>query len=321
MSYMKSRLLCFALSLAAIVTFGCKKDDDTDTTIKPSLYGATFTIVPYGAVGESFELSAAGTVYTTDGNQPEESELEYYWSVNLGEKVAGRHYTFTPTETGNYTITLVVASQSAAYYSGSNSRTISIIDPSLGASLTETGIDAGDDHINVDGVDYYYKSLAGKDWFRNNLAAPGSGLCYAGAEVTATVFGKYYTWEEASEACPEGWRLPSADEFKALADAYEGKAGALMADAWFNGSRMWAYKPEIGINNTSGFSAIPSGYVTISSQPKYTAINEYAAFWTSTSSGEDAGMAIYYYLNVNQKEVFSHQAEKKSLALSVRCVR
>ena len=318
---MKSRLLCFTLALAAVLAIGCKKDDDSDTTIKPSLYGATFSIVPYGAVGETFTLTAGGDFYNSNGEDVPESELGFYWYVDSGKKDTIKTYTFTPTETGNFTVNLCAYHLQAAYYNCVVSRVISIIDPSLGESLTGTGIESEEDHITSDGVDYYYKQLGGKEWFRNNLAAPSSGICYAGAAVTATVFGKYYKWDEAMSACPEGWRLPSADEWKALADVYEGKAGPLMADAWFNGTRMWAYKPEVGITNASGFAAIPSGYVNTGSGATYTGLGDYAMFWTSTSSAEDESMATYYYFNVNQKEVFSHKADKNSLALSVRCVR
>lgn len=318
---MKSRLLCITFFLAAIVAVGCKKDDDSNTTIKPSLYGAYFTLPPYGAVGESFTLKAGGDIYATNGDEVPASEIGFYWYVDSGKKDTVNTYVFTPTGTGDYTVNLCVFSRTSQYYTGAESKVISIIDPSLGESLKGTGIEADDDHISADGVDYYYKPLAGRDWFRNNLANPSSGLCYSNADVTATVLGKYYTWGEAMTACPEGWRLPTADEWKALAEEYDGKAGALMADAFFNGNRMWSYKKEVGIDNASGFAAIPSGYVTKGANSAFTGLKDYAIFWTSTPSADDANMAIYYYLNVNQAGIFSHQADKQSLALSVRCVR
>ena len=318
---MKSRLLCFALFLAALSSVACKKDDDSSATIKPSLYGATFSIAPFGAVGQSFTLKAGGEIAASNGDNLAKNEVGFYWQVDDGKRDTVNTYTFTPTETGNFTVNLVAFSRSSSYYSSTASKVISIIDPALGKSLNGTGIEAEDQHISAEGVDYYYKQIAGKDWFRNNLANPNSGLCYADAAVTATVLGKFYSWEEANAACPEGWRLPSADEFKALADAFEGNAGALMVNASFNGKRMWAYTPGVEIDNASGFSAIPSGYVSKGSGNSYNGLNEYAAFWTSTAAEDDAEMAVYYYLNVNQSEIFSQKADKQSLALSVRCVR
>ena len=94
-----------------------------------------------------------------------------------------------------------------------------------------------------------------------------------------------------------------------------------MVNASFNGKRMWAYTPGVEIDNASGFSAIPSGYVSKGSGNSYNGLNEYAAFWTSTAAEDDADMAVYYYLNVNQSEIFSQKADKQSLSLSVRCVR
>ena len=319
---MKRKLLYFALIVAAASSIGCKKDSDDDTVIKPSLYGAYFTMPPYGAVGETFTLHAQGDIYASDGSDIAAGDVDFFWYVGDSVKDTVRTYTFSLNEVGDYTVNLSAFSRSSSYYNCSVSKVLSIIDPALGKSLSGTGIEAGDEHISADGIDYYYKSLAGLDWFRNNLAAPSAGLCYEGADVTAKVFGKYYSWTEAQSACPSGWRLPTADEFKALSEAFEGKAGKLMADATFNGNSMWAYNPEVGVDNASGFAAIPSGYVILNgTDKKYSGLNQYAMFWTSSSAENDATMGIYYYLNVNQAGFFTHQGDKESLALSVRCVR
>ena len=318
---MYRKFLYMALGILAAATLGCKKDED-NTTINPSLYGAAFNIVPFGAVGESFILTPTGDIYATDGTDIQESEVGYYWMVNSGKKDTVNKFVFTPDALGDYTILLGVFSKTGAYYNATATHTISIIDPSLGKSLSGTGILPDDDHITDKGVDYYYKTIGGDQWFRNNLADPDLGLYYYNAAVTGAVLGKYYTWDEAVTACPDGWSLPSADQWQSLVDAFDGEAGALMADAWFNDTRMWSYWPTLQTEQESGFAALSSGYIQLlGSDRKFQGIYHYAAFWTGTESKEDTGQAIYYYLNENQRRVYSHSADKKSMALSVRCVR
>ena len=318
---MYRKLLYIALGFLAAAAVGCKKSEES-TTVKPSLYGASFSIVPFGGVGESFTLKPTGEIYSSKGDEVAESEIGYYWTVNSGDRDTVDTFVFTPETLGDYTITLGVFSKTGDYYSTSASHTISIIDPELGESLTGTGISATDDHITDKGVDYYYKRIAGLDWFRNNLAVPETGLCYYNAAVTGTVLGKYYTWEEAKHACPEGWSLPSADQWENLINEVQGEAGALMTDAWFNDTRMWSYWPLLKTETDSGFAALSSGYILLlGSDRKYQGIYNYAAFWTSTESKEDSEQAIYYYMNGNQRRVYSHSADKNAMALSVRCVR
>ena len=93
---------------------------------------------------------------------------------------------------------------------------------------------------------------------------------YANADIMSDVFGRFYSYEDALTACPEGWRLPTEEDWIALgkalgstADKYgvlKGVAPKVMTDATFNGVDMWAYWPAVGtLTNESKFSAIPAG--------------------------------------------------------------
>ena len=156
------------------------------------------------------------------------------------------------------------------------------------------------------------------DWFRNNLAYTGVGLAYENADVTSYPIGRFYTWDEAMEACPEGWRLPTAEEWIALGS----EAAPLLADAYLNSKRMWEYWPNAPRTNTTNLAVIPAGYALPSqTTPAYKRIYDYAAFWTSTEKPDDSTHARYFYIFVEENEVRSTYGEKGSLALSVRCVR
>ena len=209
------------------------------------------------------------------------------------------------------------------YYSSTSSKTIIIIDPALGKTLTGTGIEAWDDHIiDPRGIlgesEYYYVQIGELDWFRNNLAWTGEGLAYENADVTSYPLGRYYTWDEAMEACPEGWRLPTNEEWDFLGI----DAGPLMCDAYLNSKKMWEFWPDVPRTNTLALAVIPAGYALPAiTTPTYKRLYDYAAFWTATVSEENPSMAAYRYIHVQENEVRSTYAEKGSLALSVRCVR
>ena len=52
--------------------------------------------------------------------------------------------------------------------------------------------------------------INGIRWATRNVGAPGTFV------ENPEDYGEYYTWEEAKNACPKGWRLPAKSEFLSL---------------------------------------------------------------------------------------------------------
>ena len=318
---MKKRLLLYTtLFLAALSAFSCKKDEE-ETVVKPYLYGLNFDLATFARPGESFVLKPYGVYYTE--SDPGVEKYTYRWKVNSGEFQETENFTLKVEEVGNYTVTCQVSDPDNNYYASTVSKTIIVIDPALGKTLTGTGIEVWDDHVTdprdkVGESDYYYIQIGELDWFRNNLAWTGEGLAYENADVTSYPLGRYYTWDEAMEACPEGWRLPTNEEWAFLGE----DAGPLMCDAYLNSKKMWEFWPNVPRTNTLALAVIPAGYALPAiTKPTYKRLYDYAAFWTATVSEDDSRLAAYRYIHVQENEVRSTYAEKGSLALSVRCVR
>lgn len=316
----KRILLHMTLALAVFAAFSCKKDEE-ETVSKPSLYGVDFTLPTFARPGDTFQLTASG-VYTGDGKDLPEV-IEYKWKVNDGEYQTMDSFTLKVEEVGNYTVYCQAVDPSETYYSNTATKLVIVIDPGVGKTLTGTGIAADDPHITdprdkEDENLYFYTRKGEVDWFRNNLAWTGAGVAYENSEVTSYPLGRYYTWEEAKTACPEGWRLPTDEEWAALGT----DAGALSANAFLNGRQMWEYWPDIARTNASGLALIPAGYVLAGTEtPAFKRIYSYAAFWTATESETDPNMARYRYIYVEDEDVKATWGDKTSLALSVRCVR
>lgn len=316
---MKNRfLLDTALVLAVFAAFSCKKDDETTET-KPSLYGLDFDLPTFARPGDTFVLSPKG-VYYIEGDGVE--KYTYKWRMNSEAFQEMDTFTLKLEEVGNHTVSCQVSDPDENYYSATTTKTIIVIDPSLGKTLTGTGISATDPHITdardkAGESEYFYNHIGELDWFRNNLAWTGAGIAYENADVTSYPLGRYYTWNEAMTACPEGWRLPTDAEWASLGS----QAGPLLCEAYLNGTKMWEYWPDVDKSNTTGLALIPAGYVLPAiTSPSFKRLYEYAAFWTSTES-QDGSMAAYRYIYVKENEIHSTYAEKGSLALSVRCVR
>lgn len=333
MSLRKLNSLVF-VAVLVIAAASCKKDDETETL--PSLSGLTFDCPSFVAPGQAVRMTPGGVKH------PEGGEVGYSWIV-------------TPTMTSKDTTDVFIHWFSdtlktynvycyafAEGYTGATySRDVMVVKGGLDGSLTDTGIKAGDKKINYGGIDYYYVKIGELDWFRNNLASTSSGTPYVNEEITSDIFGRFYNYNEAMTACPEGWRLPTEDDWMSLAEAMgvsvEGKyesfadvTSKLLANASFNGVAMLEYWPEVGdIDNESRLSLMPFGFANLgnaTAEGKYPSasfegIFDYSVYWTADEVDGEDEMAYYRYLISDQPDMFVGQGDVNTFGASVRCVR
>ncbi len=111
--------------------------------------------------------------------------------------------------------------------------------------------------------------------------------------------------------CPEGWHLPTQDEWDTIYSSVENDAGSLKdtsIDFWNS--------PNTGANNSSGFNARGGGY----RQREYRFYNfkSNAYFWTSTEYAD--GWSYAKQINYNDV-VMSNRHATNDYAYSVRLVK
>ena len=120
-------------------------------------------------------------------------------------------------------------------------------------------------------------------------------------------FGVLYNWEAAKTACPDGWHLPSFDEWMVLIHYLGDSMGEKMKSTtgWYNYGNG---------DNLSGFDARPGGYVS----GWFMDLLKTACFWSSTEDGSSTAKSIRLYYS---SDGLSPSGLYRGLGFSVRCLK
>lgn len=340
---MKMRFVRFLLCAAAIVAalVSCEKEEETPKDL-PHLLGQLYftTEVPrFVGYGYEQDVKVSGAyhpdvVKRPDGTYPD--SLGYYFTdpftaqndtVKRFEDPVDKKvvYHFKVTQDTLATFGLNAFAFAPGHYSSSCTAYITVVRPGYGDDKSIRGFDTSTESVPLHGRQYYVVEHNGVQWTRQNYSDEKSGTSYCGSEIMNEIFGRYYTWEQASKICPSGWRLPSSAEFDALVEEYGGVA-ALMSDVYFNGSKpkdkMWRYWPEVGsITDESKLSLFPTGYaVKTDTDYQFYDLQVKSVVWTSDSD-DDTGKAIARYIQEDSNILYSGWYDQHTFAASVRCVR
>ncbi len=338
MKYSIKYLVLLAVS-ASLVLAGCHKDKDED---EQGFMDGTldYDIPAYSLVGKSYTVRSGGIVSPTSG-------VSYYWTSSISkDTIKGAEgqvveATFTiPDSLAVFSI--VQHAKADGYYQTTATRYCTSIKPYIGGSLTDATAPADSIRDARDGQFYYIVEAGNLLWFAENLNYGGAGAAYSSADDAGIVFGRLYTWDDATGgesgsglangpqgACPEGWSIPTNEDWEDLAGALGGRhydfldnwlglGEMVMVNASFNGSKMWTYSGKVSPQARFGWDALPTGYC-VNNYNNYYGLNSRAYFWSSTEmNGSDAYYRTIYYDMPNFP--FGY-ASKGDFGASVRCVK
>ena len=148
---------------------------------------------------------------------------------------------------------------------------------------------SGQNSVIINNQTYKTATFGGKTWMVQNLNVKVQGSsCYGNKQANCPKYGSLYTWDQAQEVCPEGWRLPTSDEWES--SIASGNTGSYFSKALG------------GFKNAKG---------------KFELVGVRADFWTASSDGEKG---VYWYWSNKTKE-FGHSSFAKNAQMSVRCVK
>ena len=329
-----NRWLVPVLLAAAAVLAGCKKESEKE--YKSMDGGLSLSMPAYVLPGytKTFDLDTLTTLSRADGGKigysftnPDTGKPDTL--VTADGTVRHKTYTVTaPDKLGTFTLRLsAFADPDSDYLGASESVSFTVVRPGVGSQSSITHFDLTPISLtdSRDGRVYYTTQAGGHDWMRQNLAWEGAGMPYLDCPAMTDVFGRYYTWEEAQTACPEGWRLPTDADWVALAGGAEagrdisGLAGKLMGDLYFNGTKMWEYWPAVKITDETFLSVMPTGFATVGEGTgTFQGLYTYAAFWTAD---ESEGLGVCRYIYHDKDILYRGRMSKTDFAASVRCVR
>ena len=316
---MKKTLFCTALLLLVFSAFSCKKNNNETTT--PTLSGLDLDSnhSTFMGIGSTLIVTPDISDIVSSDGKTFPDKIGIYFMLNTDTQrdttttdadVSNPPYELLLDEPGNFTL-YCYAFGGTGFYNASASISFTVVDPA-------TAITGLPDlpKIDIASSTFMTVELGGKTWMANNLYGTNSGYYYQDSEILASLFGQYYSWVEAQDACPAGWHLPSGEEFDQCLGTVAGNA---MVNAQFVEKDFWNYWPEVPITNSLQFCALPVGYLdlTLEGAPE-DGYKQYACFWTSDSKGD---MGEFRYIYEKENRIQKGQGDKTTLALSVRCVK
>jgi len=182
-----------------------------------------------------------------------------------------------------------------------------------------------DTFVDKAGKSYKIVEIGGLVWMAENLDYNAIGSeyypkkCYKDGRTRAE-YGKLYDWKTAKTACPEGWHLPSNDEWKNLVDAV---GGDKIAGKKLKSKSGWEFNKKKnrsgnGECEEDGFNALPGGFRK--SNGEYKDFDCYGRWWSATEVESDTNNSYAQSMSY-QTESCTSDDYNKSCLFSVRYVK
>jgi len=154
---------------------------------------------------------------------------------------------------------------------------------------------------------YKVVKIGNQIWMAENLNYEYNGneesWCPNHSLSGCNTYGHLYTWEAANKVCPEGWHLPSQEEFEVLLKL---ASSDVETDMGTDGNGL----------DTYGFAIVPAGQYNPADM-NFAGIKHYAALWSST---EVEDFIAYSPIAYNDRSIIKGGNNDIDLGLSVRCV-
>jgi uncharacterized protein (TIGR02145 family) len=151
----------------------------------------------------------------------------------------------------------------------------------------------------------------------------GVDVAVAKASTNYNTYGVLYNWPAAKISCPAGWHLPSDDEWKQLELTLGMSQQQADTTGWRGTDQGKQMKSSSGWStgngtNTSGFSALPSGYRY--SNGNFMHIGGDGCWWSSTDYATNEPW--YHFVSRGYSKVHrNHNYNFRKYAWSVRCIK
>ena len=248
-----------------------------------------------------------------------------------------------------------------------NSLFVLIVTLAMHSACSDGGVGSGETYGTLydsrDGKTYRTVTIGSQTWMAENLNFEmAKSYCYADEPYYCSKYGRLYLWSAAMDsigmfsdngkgcghcwgskccssvypvrgACPEGWHLPSKEEYATLIEfvggvqnpeeTYVTEYGWTYSEYLYAGKYLKSSTGWIAHSGTDsyGFSAFPSGMFFGAKQEGYDYLGKSAQFFTSSHDGY-AGNVVAVDLWSNDDELAINGDTVNDLdGYSVRCVK
>jgi uncharacterized protein (TIGR02145 family) len=180
-----------------------------------------------------------------------------------------------------------------------------------------------------DGQKYPTVCIGEQTWMARNLNynAPGS-VTYDNNPANGAIYGRLYDFNTIIQGagstnlnpsgirgiCPKGWHVPSDSEFTDLFLTLGDQGGGKLKST----SSLW-YSPNLGANNSSGFTALPGGFTNDISEPDYFLNLRYSAIFGTTTIIE--GIWQCWWVLADRDTLDGSEIDQPRAGVSCRCVK
>ncbi|HPE56817.1 MAG TPA: FISUMP domain-containing protein [Bacteroidales bacterium] len=202
---------------------------------------------------------------------------------------------------------------------------------------------------SINGICYPTEQIGDQCWMAKNLnigiqidslhtATQNDTIekyCYGDLEANCDIFGGLYTWDEmmkysntsgAQGICPNGWHIPTDEEWKTMEASSDSQFGAgdpewdaagwRGLDAGLNSKSETGWTQNGNGTNLYNFNALPAGYLEYTGG--YFRLTEGAYFWSSTESDADHAWRRGFHFTKDNVHRWPYE---KAAARSVRCLK
>jgi len=319
---MKKRIKFFTLMLLSslIITISsCSKDDDTpDPVIPAELSSMTIKNAPIKTdyyVGENLDLSGLIVTFNMDNGETEDVAFSNFSDKGL---------TCSPVDgielTSNMDEVIITHTNSGKIVN------------QLISFLTLTDIDGNTySHVKIGNQIWMVENLKTTHYRNGDEITDGTGVGDISTETdpkywfafdddldNVSTYGRLYTWYAVNDSrniCPDGWHVPTDEEWTILTDYLGGLsvAGGKLKET---GTTHWD-SPNDGATNETGFTALPGSYRSNTSGFPHGLGNQ-GIWWAASESGsEDAWYRWVYYGD----SAVGRDDNPKQQGFSVRCIK
>ncbi|NCU04942.1 MAG: hypothetical protein GXC73_13230 [Chitinophagaceae bacterium] len=192
---------------------------------------------------------------------------------------------------------------------------------------------------DIDGNVYPVIKIANKHWINKNLdvthyrngdtipqvqdsatwanLTTGAWCYYENQTANGTTYGKLYNWYAMNDPrgiAPEGWHVPTNDEWTAMIDSL---GGSTVSGGKLKATSLWN-SPNTGATNSSGFNALPGGlrYPFLQFNHK----GNWGVWWSSTPSDMSPDLGIFIRLSNDSQEIYGPHPFEKTYGYSIRLI-